>query len=117
MTWDEKRASALVGKTVVLRLVLVADDAEEGAVPPRMEQRGTIVSADDGGFTAKTKEGAEFTIPPELDAMAPVANPGPGEADFVSLWTVVGHGTGNEAWTPGDSTPPARPPRRGARAG
>jgi hypothetical protein len=104
MSWDAKRAAGLVGKTVVLRLFLIDEDGEPGKT---LDQQGTIASAEEDGFTATAADGTTFTIPPELDTFSP-APQGTG-AEMLSVWTVTGHGTGNEAWVPGrDAAPPRR---------
>ncbi|HET6765380.1 MAG TPA: hypothetical protein VFH27_16960 [Longimicrobiaceae bacterium] len=123
MSWDAKRAAALVGKTVVLRLYLIDEDGEAGKT---LDQRGTIATAEEDGFTATASDGTSFTIPPELDTFS--AAPAGTGAEMLSVWTVHGHGTGSEAWVPGrDAVPPKREggsrwgrgggPRRGGGGG
>jgi hypothetical protein len=114
MPWDARRAAALVGKTVVLRMVL-PDADEPDAV---RERHGTIAAAEEDGITVRAGDGSEFTIPPELDSIVPSTEStklvGGRRPDFESVWTVLGLGTGEEAWMPGGG---ARPPRRGGGRG
>ena len=103
MSWNARQAAELVGKTVVLRLFLVDEDGESGKT---LDQRGTIASAEEDGFTATAADGSTFTIPPELDTFS--AAPAGTGAEMLSVWTVHGHGTGSEAWIPGRDEVPAK---------
>jgi hypothetical protein len=93
--FDEERANALIGKSVLIGLTYVNAD---GSIDSQVQHFGRIVGADETMVTVRLHDSDEdFTLPPALDAFEE-ATPGEyrlrgtGEVivdpDLLSTWTI-----------------------------
>lgn len=97
MSWDGRRAEAMIGAVVLIGMTY---DEAEG---PRLEQFfGTVMTADEhDGITLRLdgeRAGDIFTLPPDLDAFVPApagsyrlrdSSDVVEDPDFTTSWTVT----------------------------
>ena len=70
--WDDARARAMIGKTIIIGLIMVGPTRQ---VENETQMHGVIVEADgEVGLTvqlAGQREGETYTLPPDLRALKP----------------------------------------------